>query len=530
MGGRVNYSGLVIAGIGFFSTRFTVALATYDQPLQYGLANIFPLGLGLGVAAFGVALTVADVESWFVRTTALWCTIGTGTMLLIVLVSFVGSNPGELPDLAVIRSQTTFANAIIGGSVGGTLTGLYAGRNRRQQRALRQQTDRLETLNRMLRHEVLNAVAVIRGFTETESIAESDARAAIEAESLAIEQAVEEVKRLTNGPGSGGQHSQRLDLDGQLRSSLDRVRGRYPEADVALETADPDLTVFADEYLEEVFTNILENAIQYTAESPPSVSISVTATRTDARVSVRDEGPGLPENQQRLLERGQIQEYDDPGSGFGLNLVRLLVEGYGGSIETDVDDSGTTITVVLPRAEPPGFGIQANDASLAGVRPNAPQLVVVLAASLLAGVAYGVVSEELGGSVAAIGVFYGVSDPIIGWITHEFHSLVFGFVFAGLVSLAPARYRESVWTYVLIGLGWGLVLWTGAAGFIAPTWLVLLGFDAAIPTFQGFLLLAHLAWGGTLGLLTVGGYRYATPWIVKTGERLRDLEDWFEIG
>jgi two-component system OmpR family sensor kinase len=153
---RLNYSGLVIAGIGFFGTRFTVALTTYEQPIRFALVGVLPLALGLGLAAFGVALTVADVESWFVRTTALWCAIGTGVIVLLVGLTLLGSNPERLSE--AVQSRTAFSNVILGGSVGGTLTGLYAARNRHQQGALRQQADRLEVLNRLLRDEVLNAV------------------------------------------------------------------------------------------------------------------------------------------------------------------------------------------------------------------------------------------------------------------------------------------------------------------------------------------------------------------------------------
>ena len=90
MGRRVNFSGLVIAGIGFFLTRFTVSLAISGGPVQFLLSGIVPLALGLGLAAFGVALTVADVEARLVRTTAAWCVAGTGGMLVLVVLTILG--------------------------------------------------------------------------------------------------------------------------------------------------------------------------------------------------------------------------------------------------------------------------------------------------------------------------------------------------------------------------------------------------------------------------------------------------------
>jgi len=75
---HLNYSGFVIAGIGFFLTRFTVTLAVSNDPTRFYIAGVIPLALGLSLASFGVVLAVADVDSEFVRTTASWCVVGTG--------------------------------------------------------------------------------------------------------------------------------------------------------------------------------------------------------------------------------------------------------------------------------------------------------------------------------------------------------------------------------------------------------------------------------------------------------------------
>ena len=121
----------------------------------------------------------------------------------------------------------------------------------------------------------------------------------------------------------------------------------------------------------------------------------------------------------------------------------------------------------------------------------------------------------VGGSIAAIGVFYGIDNAVVGWLTHEFHSAVFAFVFAGLVSLAPARYRDSALVAVGAGIAWGVILWVVAAGFVAPFWLRLLGIPAAVPTFSPELLVSHLLWGGSLGALTAWGNRYVAPWLAR---------------
>ncbi len=146
----MNYSGLVIAALGFFLTRFTVTLALDQGTMRFFLAGVTPLVLGLGLSAFGVGLAVADVEPRLVRTVAGWAVIGVSTMLVLGVLTVLGSSGGQMPAVETVRSRAYLSNFLIGGSVGGTLTGLYAARNRRQRQALRQHSNRLSVLNRLL--------------------------------------------------------------------------------------------------------------------------------------------------------------------------------------------------------------------------------------------------------------------------------------------------------------------------------------------------------------------------------------------
>ena len=526
MGTRINYSGLVIAGIGFFLTRFTVTLAVYDDPIRFYLAGVVPLSLGLGLAAVGVALTVADVEASLVRTTARWCVVGTAGMLVLVVLTLLGSTTGELPDLASIQSRTYLSNFLIGGSVGGTLTGLYAAFHRRQRGELARQTHRLEVLNRLLRHEVLNAVTVIRGYAALGADGGDRAEAVIEERADAIERTIEEVKYLTRSARTSRTLGNEVGLGPCLAASVETVGERHPDARISLASDASDLTVRANERLEQVFVHLIDNAVVHADAPSPAVEVSVSATAASVRVSVRDEGPGLPERQRALLETGDIGEFDDPRSGFGLNVVRFLVESYGGAIDVDVggggenEDGGTVVTVVLQRTDVADTGL-GPIRSESGVRPALPHLLVTFGAALLAGVLYGVASEALGGSVAAIGVFYGIDDPVVGWYTHEFHSVVFAFAFAGLVSLAPARYRNHVPAYAAVGTAWGFVVWVVAAGVVAPVWLRLLGVPAPLPNLSMTFLVTHLLWGASLGVLTAWGYTHLAPRLARLGGRSR---------
>jgi two-component sensor histidine kinase len=441
-------------------------------------------------------------------------------MLVLVVLTLLGSTAGGSTDLATLRSRAYLSNFLIGGSVGGTLTGLYASRNRRQRTALRRQTRRLKVLNRLLRHEVLNAVTVAKGYATGSGDDHPDAGAVVQDQLDAIQATIEEVKYLTRSADVNSRPGESIDLAACLEESVEAVRGRHPDARISVGEVPDGLTVRANERLDQVFTHLVENAVVYADE----VDVSVTAAPDAVRVSVRDDGPGLPESQRALLETGEIEEFDDPGTGFGLNVVRLLVESYGGTIETDVGESGTTITVGLPPGTSEESNVGPTRSDLTRVRPATPHLVVVLGASLVAGIPYGIVTEAMGGSVAGIGVFYGLDNPIVGWFTHEFHSAVFAFVFAALASMVPGEYREdflgTVLSHLAVGIGWALCLFVVAAGVIAPIWLRLLGIGAPIPNLDRVLLLSHLAWGASLGLLTPLGYRYAVPWLPRLGRKL----------
>ncbi len=102
--------------------------------------------------------------------------------------------------------------------------------------------------------------------------------------------------------------------------------------------------------LEQVFTNLLSNAVRYGASGP--IEVSVARCAEVAEIAVRDRGPGIrSEDQGRIFdryERGKAAA-GNGGLGLGLYLVRLLVEAHGGCVRLDsMVGQGSTFTVALP--------------------------------------------------------------------------------------------------------------------------------------------------------------------------------------
>jgi PAS domain S-box-containing protein len=133
---------------------------------------------------------------------------------------------------------------------------------------------------------------------------------------------------------------------------------RVRELDVRVELPPDPVTVLGDAHaLERVVTNLIGNAIKFTPDGG-SIVLGVTSTGTEARLTVCDTGLGIPEeDQDRLFTRfyraASATEQAIQGTGLGLSIVHSIVTQHGGTVSVDsARGAGTTVTVVLPAAEP----------------------------------------------------------------------------------------------------------------------------------------------------------------------------------
>lgn len=109
--------------------------------------------------------------------------------------------------------------------------------------------------------------------------------------------------------------------------------------------------------LDQVLTNLLENAIRYTPSQSP-IEVSAQWERAQISIYVADRGPGIaPDEQERIFDkfyRVLHQPNSSPGgfpsgSGLGLAVCRGLIEAHGGRIWAEArQEGGTIFCVVLP--------------------------------------------------------------------------------------------------------------------------------------------------------------------------------------
>ncbi|BDG07735.1 PAS domain-containing sensor histidine kinase [Anaeromyxobacter paludicola] len=107
--------------------------------------------------------------------------------------------------------------------------------------------------------------------------------------------------------------------------------------------------------LEQVFTNLIANAIKFGQGKP--VEVRVSADRDRAHLAVIDHGIGIaPEHQSRVFDRFEraVSSVNFGGLGLGLYISREIVEAHGGQIRLESEPGeGTTFTVDLPRTPAP---------------------------------------------------------------------------------------------------------------------------------------------------------------------------------
>jgi two-component system sensor histidine kinase KdpD len=150
-----------------------------------------------------------------------------------------------------------------------------------------------------------------------------------------------------------------------LRRLSGRLHGRPVHTDVPLEVP---LIAIDPMLIEQVFINLLENAIRYTPDGSP-IDITVTTSRGEVEFKVSDRGPGIPADElEKIFEkfyRGKAAPKRDGGVGLGLTICRAIVAAHGGRISAaNRVGGGATIEFTLPR----GFV----DATRAGGLPELP--------------------------------------------------------------------------------------------------------------------------------------------------------------
>ncbi len=223
------------------------------------------------------------------------------------------------------------------------------------ERALARANEQLRVLNRVTRHDIRNDMSVIVGWSgELAPHLDDEGQAMLDRIQKTAQNVIDltiTVRDFIEALGT----NQRPELEPTavcevLDAELAKRRSMYPEATFQVDDEFPDISVQANDLLSSVFRNILNNAVQHNHNDNPVIEVRCRATDETIRISIADDGPGIPKDQKdSIFGRGQ-DGLDDPAAGLGLYLVDQLVDSYSGEIWVeDNEPAGSVFVVELNR-------------------------------------------------------------------------------------------------------------------------------------------------------------------------------------
>lgn len=141
-----------------------------------------------------------------------------------------------------------------------------------------------------------------------------------------------------------------------LNEVVDSLQGQIKEREINLEIKTPKevpLMTLDKSKITLVLQNLLENAVKYTP-SNGKVKVSVEVNTKNLKVSIKDNGVGIPADEQKKIftkffRAQNVMRMQTEGSGLGLFIVKNIIQQHGGDISfTSTEGKGTEFKFELP--------------------------------------------------------------------------------------------------------------------------------------------------------------------------------------
>ncbi|MBN1392882.1 MAG: HAMP domain-containing protein [Sedimentisphaerales bacterium] len=367
-GGRPEFIEAVKKGIGE-STRFS---NTLDYPMKYVAVRVTDGNVVAGVVRIAVPESEVQLE---LRELYRAVMFGTAAAICIAaIIAYVMSCGISRP----IRQMRRVAGAVARGQFDNKA--IVKGNDELSELAqslnvmsdeLKLKIERLKYLDNVrtdfvanVSHELKTPLTSIRGFVETlEDGAINDVETAsrflviIKKHAQRLGNIIDDLLRLSELESGGV--IEKLELD--LKGLIDEIVMGFGHAlavkqqKLAVETSGGDFTIRGDrDRLEQVFVNLIDNAIKYTKEGG-RIKVTLAQTGDSVIVTVEDNGIGIPkEDIEHVFERfyrvDKAHSRELGGTGLGLSIAKHIVLAHNGKIRIGSEvNEGTKVFVTLPK-------------------------------------------------------------------------------------------------------------------------------------------------------------------------------------
>jgi signal transduction histidine kinase len=221
--------------------------------------------------------------------------------------------------------------------IGRVITFADVTNSERYRRELERQNERLDMFASMVSHDLRNPLTVAKGHLELLDIEDNDEDLRTVEEALdRMNVLIEDVLQLAR-QGQPIDETEAIDLRSIAEESWEMV----DSADAELRIADTEEIDADPDRLRQLFENLFRNAIDHAGED-----VTVRVGTLDGRgFYIEDDGPGIPEdNREDVFGSGFTT--DEGGTGFGLAIVKEVVDAHGWTIRvTDGRDGGARFEI-----------------------------------------------------------------------------------------------------------------------------------------------------------------------------------------
>jgi PAS domain S-box-containing protein len=205
-----------------------------------------------------------------------------------------------------------------------------------------------ELQSRVLRHNIRNDLNVVRGYAEMFAEEFDDEHAEMAETVVSTADDILSVSEKTRTIEELIQHDQpteTVDLAAMLRRVVDDYRRQFPAVSFALDCP-RECRVETVQAVELALAEVIENAAEYGTADNPDVEIATTV-EDDIVVTVSDNGPGIPQQELAIRDRGWETKLEH-GAGIGLWIVEWLTEISEVAVRYDIGGEGTDVRLRIP--------------------------------------------------------------------------------------------------------------------------------------------------------------------------------------